>query len=80
MTTSYTFCLKRLTKLLKTLGNKCELAIEWFKSNDVIVNFDKFQKMIISSKKNVSCKPVLKLNVSQITPRSLVTLSKLITN
>ena len=59
---------KDLTKLLQTLLNECAIAIECFKNNDMIVNHDKFQSMVISSKKeNLSCQLFLK-NGAENTP------------
>ena len=42
---------KDLTELLL---KECETAINWFKTNSIIVNPDKFQSIIISSKKDLS--------------------------
>ena len=51
------------------------MIIEWFKNNDMTVNPDKFQSMIICSKKSISYKPVLKSNEAEkITPASSVVL------
>ena len=44
------------------------MAIKWFENNGMVVNPDKFQSMIISAKKNLSCKPVSKLNDTEIKP------------
>ena len=52
---------KDLTELLEILQKGCETAINWFKINNMIVNPDKFQSMIISSKKDLS-KSVLNIN------------------
>ena len=41
---------KHLTELLEFLQNECETAINSFNTSDVIVNPDKFQSMIKSSK------------------------------
>ena len=41
---------KDLKELLEILRKECETAINWFKTNNMIVNPDKFQSMIISSK------------------------------
>ena len=53
---------KDLTKLLETLQNECGIALKWFENNDMIVNPGKFLSIFISSKKNLSCKPILKIN------------------
>ena len=45
---------KDLTELLEILRKECETAINCFKTNDMIVKLDKFQSMIISSKKDLS--------------------------
>ena len=51
-----------MTELLEILRKECETAINWFKTNKMIVNPDKFQSsMIISSKKDLST-PVLNVN------------------
>ena len=52
---------KGLTELLEILRKECETAINWFKTNNMIVNPDKFQSMIISFKKYLS-KSVLNIN------------------
>ena len=43
-----------MTELLEIIGKECETAINWFKVSKMIVNPDKFQSMIISSKKDLS--------------------------
>ena len=40
-----------LTELLEILRKEYETVINWFKTNNMIVNPDKFQSLIISSKK-----------------------------
>ena len=50
-----------MTELLEILRKECETAINWFKTNNMIVNPDKFQSMIISFKKYLS-KSVLNIN------------------
>ena len=57
---------KDLTELLEILRKECETAINWFKTNKMIVNPDKFQSMIISSKKDLS-KSVLNINGVELT-------------
>ena len=57
---------KDLTELLEILRKECETAINWFKTNNMIVNPDKFQSMIISSKKDLK-KSVLNINVVELT-------------
>ena len=47
--------------LTEFLLKECETAINWFKTNNIIVNPDKFQSMIISSKKDLS-NSVLNIN------------------
>ena len=64
---------KDLTELLEILQNKCETAINWFKTNNMIVNPDKFQSMIISSKKDLS-KSVLNINGVELIMESSVKL------
>ena len=54
---------KDLTELLEILRKECETTINWYKTNNVIVNPDKFHTMIISSKKDLICiKSVLNIN------------------
>ena len=65
---------KDLTKLLEILQKKCQIAIELFRDNVMIVHPFKFQWMIIDSKKNLSCKPILKTNGAEIIPGSSVSL------
>ena len=64
---------KDLTEVLEILQSKCETAINWFKTNNMIVNRDKFQSMIMSSKKDLS-KSVLNINGVQFTMESSVKL------
>ena len=40
-----------LTRLLKTLVQEPELAVSWFKQNEMIVNADKFQAILLNKKK-----------------------------
>ena len=51
--TIYVGC-KDLTELLEILPKKCETAINWFQTNNMIVNPDKFQSMSLSFKKDLS--------------------------
>ena len=57
---------KDLTELLEILRKECETAINWFKTNNMIVNPNKFQSMIISSKKDLS-KSLLNINGVELT-------------
>ena len=57
---------KDLTEPLEILQKDCETAINWFKTNNMIVDPDKFQSMIISSKKELS-KSVLNKNGVELT-------------
>ena len=66
-------CGKDLTELLEILQKGCETAVNWFKTNNMIVNPDKFQSMIISSKKDLS-KSVLNINDVELTMESSVKL------
>ena len=51
-----------MTELLEILRKECETAINWFKTNKMIVNPDKFQlSIVISSKKGLSTS-VLNIN------------------
>ena len=61
-------------KLLETLQNEFEIAIEWYKNNDMTANPDRFQSIIISFKKNQGCKPALKVDSAEIKPASSVSL------
>ena len=64
---------KDLTELSEILRKKSETAINWFETNNMIVNPNKFQSMIISSKKDLS-KSVLKINGVELTMESSVKL------
>ena len=64
---------KDLTELLEILRKECETAINWFKTNNMIVNSDKFQSMIVSSQKDQS-KSVLNINGVEFTIESSVKL------
>ena len=65
---------KDLTELLEFLRKECETAINWFKTNNVIVNPEKFQSIIISSSKKDLSKPVLNINGVELTMESSVKL------
>ena len=60
---------KDLTELLEILRKECETAINWFKTKNMIVSSDKFQSMIVSSKKGLS-KYVLNINDMKVTKES----------
>ena len=62
-----------MTELLEILRKECETAINWFKTNKMIVNPDKFQSMIINSKKDIS-KSVLNINGVELNMESSVKL------
>ena len=62
-----------LAELLEILRKEYETAINLFKTNNMIVNPNKFQSMIISSKKDLS-KSVLKINGVELTMESSVKL------
>ena len=62
-----------LAELLEILRKEYETAINLFKTNNMIVNPNKFQSMIISSKKGLS-KSVLKINGVELTMESSVKL------
>ena len=64
---------KDLTELLEIFRKERETAINWFKTNNMIVNSDKFQSMIVSSKKDKS-KSVLNINGVEFTMESSVKL------
>ena len=66
-------CSKDLTELLEILRKECETAVNCFKTKKMIVNPDKFQSMIISSKKDQS-KSVLNINGVELTMESTVIL------
>ena len=55
-----------MIELLEILRKECETEINWFKTNNIITNPDKFQSMIISSKKDLS-KSVLNINSVKLT-------------
>ena len=62
-----------MTELLEILQKECETAVNCFKTNKMIVNPDKFQSMIIISKKDIS-KSVLNINGVELTMESSVKL------
>ena len=64
---------KDLTKLLEILRKECETAISWFKTNKIIVKQNKFQSMVISSKKDLS-KSALNINGVELNMESSVKL------
>ena len=64
---------KDLTKLLEILRKECETAISWFETNKMIVKQNKFQSMIISSKKDLS-KSALNINGVELNMESSVKL------
>ena len=72
---------KNLTEFLEILRKEYETATNWFKTNKMIVNPDKFQSMIISSKKDLS-KSALNKNGVELNMESPVKLlgKKLIIN
>ena len=71
---------KDLTEFSEIFQKECETAINSFKTNNIIVNADKFQSMIISSKKDLS-KSMLNINGVELTMESSVKLlDKLIIN
>ena len=59
--------------MIEILENASEEAIDWFKSNEMIVNPDKFQVMIIGSGKEKE-KYKLKINEAEIESQTSVTL------
>ena len=62
-----------MTELLEMSRKECETVINWFKTNKRIVNLNKFQSMIVSSKKDLS-KSVLNINGVELTMESSVKL------
>ena len=62
-----------MPELSEILRKECETTINWFKTNNMIVNPDEFQSMIISSKKGVS-KYVLNIDSVELTMKSSVKL------
>ena len=64
---------KDLTELLEILRKECETAINWFKTNNMIINPDIFQSIIRSSRKDLS-KTVLNANGVELTMESSVKL------
>ena len=55
-----------MIELLEILRKECDTEINWFKTNNIITKPDKFQSMIISSKKDLS-KSVLNINSVKLT-------------
>ena len=62
-----------MPELSEILRKECETTINWFKTNNMIVNPDEFQSMIISSKKGLS-KSVLNIDSVELTMKSSVKL------
>ena len=62
-----------MTELLKILRKEYETAINWFETNNMIVNPDKFQSMNISFKKDLS-ESVLNISGVELTMESSVKL------
>ena len=58
-----------MAELLEILRKECETAINWFKTNKMIVKPDKFQSLIMCSDKDLS-KSVLNTNVVEVTIES----------
>ena len=62
-----------MTELLEILRKEFQTAINWLKTKNMIVNPDKFQSMIVSSKKGLS-KSVLNIKQIELTKESSVKL------
>ena len=52
-----------IKELVSTLEKESQASIDWFKSNEMIVNPDKFQAIIV--KKNNAMKDSYLLNINQ---------------
>ena len=51
-----------LAGLLKTLEGESESVVSWFKQNEIIVNADKFQKIILNEESEAKHKLVINNN------------------
>ena len=60
---------KDVTERLEILRKEFQTAINWFNTNNMIVNPDKFQSMIISSKKDLR-KSLSNINGVELTMES----------
>ena len=60
--------------LIENLEAESNIAINWFKNNEMIVNPDKFQALIVNKNKNMKNEYVLKIGNSEITTEKSVTL------
>ena len=53
-----------IEELINTLGKESQAAIDWFVSNEMIVNPDKFQAIVVM-KRNNKMKDSCSLNINQ---------------
>ena len=65
---------KDLTELLEILRKEWKTEINWFKTNKMIANQNKFRSMIISSIKDLSKSAVLNINGVKLTMESFAKL------
>ena len=63
-----------INELIKVLENESNIAIDWFKSNQMLVNPDKFQAIIVNPKRSDNSSHTLKIGEYEIQTKSSVEL------
>ena len=63
-----------INELIKVLENESNIAIDWFKSNQMLVNPDKFQAIIINPKRSDNSSHTVKIGEYEIQTQSSVEL------
>ena len=59
-------------KLLKTLERESQIATDWFKENNMIINADKFQAIIVKWVSDMCNKNTLNIDGNQVTSEKYV--------
>ena len=59
---------------MKTLGRESQIATDWFKENNMIVNADKFQAIIVKRHYNICNQYTLNIDGNQVTSEKSVKL------
>ena len=55
-----------ISRLIKTLASECELVIDWFKKNKMVVNPNKYQAIILDKRKSVHTNERITVDNKQI--------------
>ena len=55
------------SKLVETLGRENQIATDWFKENNVIVNGDRFQAIIVNRNSDMRNRYTLNVDGNQVT-------------